>query len=203
MFDKNNIPELYKKMYDLGYLSWHGSDHSKYLSMDDMEWMEHEEVMNYRYEEGEMDIFLPFAFTGGGDKWVFVDNGSEEPFIALCYHDTGDGEYYAKNFEDAILRNMIEYAANGDMVEESDLNFSSYEKMLRTKFREYCTALEKLLRKEYLDIIVRLSELPLRRPENEQDTYAFLSYDEANAIINQHLNFELLHQEFVWWREDE
>ncbi len=196
MFDKKNIPELYKKMEDMGYFDYNVSDHSKYIVMDDMEWMTHEEVMNYCYEEGEMNTILPFAFTGGGDKWVFVDNGSKEPFIALCYHDTGDGEYYAKKFEDAILRNIIEYAAEGEMAEEADTSdISSYE-WLRDELKDYCKVYEGLLCKEYLDIIVHLSELPLQK---RVARYSFLSYDEADAMIEQYLDFELLNQEFEWW----
>lgn len=71
-------------------------------------------------------------------------------------------------FEDAILRNMIEYAANGKTAEESDeAEFALFEKNLRDEFRNYCSVYNGLLRKEYLDIIIHLSELPLKRMEDE------------------------------------
>lgn len=68
------------------------------------------EEINYEYEEGITQEVLPFAFTGG-DKWVFIENGTTEPYIRRYYHPEDAGEYCAKNLEDAILLNIIEFAS--------------------------------------------------------------------------------------------
>lgn len=107
MFDKKHIPNLYKQLHKLGYLNI--NEH--FVWMPEMEWMPYEEVINYEYEEGITQEVLPFAFTGGGDKWVFIENGTTEPYIGRYYHPEEDGEYCTKNFEDAILLNIIEFAA--------------------------------------------------------------------------------------------
>lgn len=199
MFDKNNVPDLYKKMNSLGYFAYQPSN-KNYIWMDNMEWIRYEDVLNYKYKKYETNTVLPFAITGGGDKWVFVDNKSKEPFVGLCYHDTGGGEYYAKNFEDAILRNIIEYASRGNFLEEIEkADFYLFEEEIKAEFKNYYKVYEKLICKEYLEIIEYLSELSLKKYNDEGiERLAFLSYEKADMMVKHYLDFDILDQVFEW-----
>lgn len=83
MFNKRNIPDLYRKMNELAYIN---PLSKQFVWMYDMEWMDYKEVMNYNYEEGESQEILPFAFTGGGDKWVFVENNHRNRVQGVLFY---------------------------------------------------------------------------------------------------------------------
>ncbi|MFG6376895.1 MAG: hypothetical protein K1W19_00980 [Lachnospiraceae bacterium] len=203
MFNKNHIPDLYRKMNKLGYLDYF-SKH--YIWMYEMEWMPYKEVMNYKYEEDMTKEVLPFAFTSGGDLWAFIENGTSHPHIGRYYHPEEDGEYCAKNFEDAILLDIIEFACsssvllneNGEAVSEI---FS--EQQIVCYLKEYYKVYQGLLCQEYLDIIEYLSNLHFKKCSFHSSHWlALLSDGEADVMINRYLNFPKMGQPVVWYSTD-
>lgn len=104
---------------------------------------------------------LPFAIIGGGDLWGFIENGTEEPYIGRYYHPEDEGEYCAENLAGAILRIIIEFAAepavwvdeNGE-VREVDYS----EEEMQGRMRAYHEIFDGLLPMEYLEVIRQLSE---------------------------------------------
>lgn len=200
MFDKSHIPDLYKRMNELGYLNY---SNKQSIWMSEMEWMPYEEVMNYEYEEDMTREVLPFAFTGSGDLWAFVENGTSQPYIGRYYHPEEDGEYCAKNFEDAILLNIIEFACSASILlnesGEPESKINSEEEVLYY-MKMYCMAYQGLLRQEYLDVIQYLSTLHFKECSFHSSRWlALLSDKEAEAMIKQHLDFERMGQPIAWY----
>lgn len=109
MFREEYIPELYNSLVKNKYID---TLSDSYVWLYEWEWMSEKDVINYQYEEGESLEILPFAFTGHGDKWVFVNNDSREPYIGRCYLEDTEGTYYAKNLEDAIVKNILEFVSS-------------------------------------------------------------------------------------------
>ena len=203
MFDKKNIPELYRRMKELGYID---SSSEQFVWMDDMEWMDYDEVINYEYEEGESHDILPFAFTGGGDKWVFVGNNTAEPYIGRCYGGEAEGEYCARNLEDAIFRDIIEFASSSCIMIEGDGKIGTIffsEEQVRDSLRDYLKIYEGLLCNEYLEVIRNLSTLQFKKCGfAESQWYALLSPEEEKELIDRYLDFELMDKTFEWFPED-
>lgn len=80
-----------------------------------MEWIPLEKIREYEYEDGESRSVVPFAFTGGGDKWVWVtDDGENDYPVGLCEGAEVNGVYYARNTQDAILRQIIEFVSGSN-----------------------------------------------------------------------------------------
>lgn len=207
-FDKRHLPELYQNMHEMGYLTYPAEN---YVWMSEMEWMPYEEVINYEYEDGVTQEVLPFAFTGGGDPWVFIENGSYEPYIGLYCHPEEEGEYYAENFEDAILKNIIEFAEHpaiwldedGNPRDESE-NIEHKLESIHEQLREYCKVYEHLLRGSYLDVIAHLATLPFQKCTFNGNGHwlALLSHEDAEALIKQHLDFKQMDKTFIWYTDD-
>lgn len=200
MFNQSNVPKLYKKMAELGYFNIKSG---KYLWLSEMEWME---PYKYEYDENESRNILPFAFSGRYDKWVFVDNGTDEPYIGLCCVAETNGIYFAKNFEDAILRNIIEFVSSADFYVEAEKakSWQKSENELKEILGNYYKALKGLLKEEYLEFIKQLFELKLKKMIDQYgEWYVLLDDQEEEAVINQYINFPLMDDEFEWYMDDE
>lgn len=202
MFEKSHIPDLYKKLNQLGYLDFN----RKFVWMPEMEWMPMEEVMNYKYDEDVTQEVLPFAFMGSGDPWVFIENGTSEPYIGRYYHPELDGEYCARNFEDVILLNIIEFAESAGI--SLDKNgaiktiFETEEEVI-DQMREYRKVYDGLLRPEYLEVIDYLSTLHFKECSFGNDRWlALLNSDDTDALIEQHLHFDKRGEPFMWYLKD-
>lgn len=84
-----------------------------------MEWMDYDEVINYEYEEGESHY--------GGEA---------------------EGEYCARNLEDAIFRDIIEFASSSCIMIGSDGKIGTVffsEEQVRDSLRDYLKIYEGLL----------------------------------------------------------
>lgn len=200
MFDKNHIPDLYKKMNKLGYLDY---SNKQFIWMAEMEWIPYEEVMNYEYEEDMTKEVLPFAFTGGGDLWAFIENGTSQPYIGRYYHPEEDGEYCAKNFEDAILLNIIEFASSASILideeGEPQSKINSEDEVLYY-MKEYCRVYQDLLCQRYLDVIHYLSTLHFKECSFHASHWlALLSDEEAEAMVKCYLDFEYMGKPVAWY----
>lgn len=141
-----------------------------------MEWMPMEEVMNYKYDEDVTQEVLPFAFMGSGDPWVFIENGTSEPYIGRYYHPELDGEYCARNFEDVILLNIIEFAESAGI--SLDKNGA-----IKTIFET-----EEVINQEC--------------SFGNDRWLALLNSYNTDALIEQHLHFDKRGEPFMWYLKD-
>ena len=171
-------------MNELAYINLSSK---QFVWMYDMEWMDYKEVINYKYEEGESRDILSFAFTGGGDKWVFVENSTNEPHIGRCYGGEAEGEYCAKNLEDAIFRSIIEFVSSTCIAITEDGKMGTkffYEEQVKDILKDYLKIYNNLLPKEYLAVIQYLTTLSFKKCSfaNAQ-WYALLSIEERDTFI--------------------
>ena len=169
--------------------------------------MTYDAVMNYEYDEGVTQEVLPFAFTGGGDPWVFIENGTDEPYIGRYYHPEEDGEYCAENMAGAILLNMIEFAAEPAVWLDEDGNIKGVnysEEQMQDMLKEYCRVYDGLLPQAYLEVIHQLSMLHFKACtyNNHGHWLALLSNDEEEALIKRYLDFEHMGESFAWYLDD-
>jgi hypothetical protein len=102
------LPVLFREIWRLGWCS--GSD---FLIMPDMEWMPLQEVIDYQFEDYQMEGFVPFAFTAGGDLWCWQTDSSvcAEPRVVECPHDCDEGRVFALDFRSAIYRHLADAVA--------------------------------------------------------------------------------------------
>lgn len=189
MFLKENIPDLYHALIKRGCVDYKSS---QYLWLFEWEWKQVEEVINYQYEEYESRDMLPFAFTGRGDKYVFVDNGSKEPYIGLCALVETEGEYYAKNLEEAIVKDILELVSSA-WLDELDIDNLGF------LLEKYTYALDGIAKHEYIELINDLKTKELRKFHDDYcEWYALLSFDEADEMMKTYLDCELDGKTFTW-----
>lgn len=201
MKQNHKFPVIYEKMNAKGLLDMNQS----YVWLNEMEWMPIQDVKEYQYEEEELETFLPFAFTGGGDKWVWVLNTQKEEYpVGLCYHDAYEGVYYAKNTEDAIFRQIIEYVSDYNFYIHKDEaeSYQISEAELKEYLQQWKESFQGILKEEYLVEIEKLSQLKLKYTESAYGKgYTLLSIKEQEALIDKYIKFDLLDEEFLWCKE--
>lgn len=201
MIDENyRIPLIYRKMNEKGYTN---PQNDLYLWLNEMEWMPINEIIEYEYDEGEIKSIVPFAITGAGDKWVWVvaDNG-EEYYVGLCERAETTGIYYAKNTEDAILRQIIEYVSSSNfyLFEDEAESYQINENELKIHLEEWKNKLSGIINAEYISIIEKLSELSLKHIKCQYgEWYALLTLEEEEELINKYIKFDLFEEEFEWY----
>ena len=193
-----HIPSIYIKMNELGLL-----DQKNYLWIDDMEWMPIEKIVNYEYEEGESKYIIPFAHTPRYDKWVWIFNELNDKYaVGLCESSELNGVYYAKNTEDAIMRNIIEYLSSADFYKNIDNAFSyqKSEKEIEILIESWCKKLKGILCDKYIELIRSFGNLKLKECTHINGKWdAFLSYEERDELIDKYIKFEKINDEFPWF----
>lgn len=206
MFDRNHLPELYRKMYRLGYMDRWGH-RKRHVWLAEMKWMSFDEVINYQYEDDVTQEVLPFALTGGGDLWVFIENGTKEPYVGRHFHPEDKGQYYAENLAGAILRNIIEFAADPSvwLDENGEIKEIDYsEEEMRCRMKKYYEIFDRLLPQKYLEVIRQLSEESFKICACHKHGHwlALLSNEEKEAMVRHCLYFDLFNQTFAWYPEE-
>lgn len=195
-----HIPLIYQKMDERGYIN---PRNENYVWLNEMEWMPIDEIRTYEYDEGENKSIIPFAFTGGGDKWVWIVNDEKKEYpVGLCWHDEDNGIYYAKNTEDAILRQIIEYVSDSNFYitksKAESYQISEYE--LMQWLEKWIKCFKNILNDNYLGIIDGFRKLKLKHIESQYGQWdALLTLDESDELIKKYLNFDLLDEEFQWY----
>jgi hypothetical protein len=86
-----------------------------YLYMHEMEWYGLQEIAAFEFDDyyqPHLSGLVPFAFNGGGDKWCWQADKTDDrgTRVLLCYHDTGSAVVFAPNFQAALYRQALEYA---------------------------------------------------------------------------------------------
>ena len=203
MIDKNYIiPSVYQKMNERGFTN---PQADSYLWLNEMEWMPIDKIKEYEYDEGETKSIVPFAITGGGDKWVWVvNNENKEYCVGLCERAESNGIYYAKNTEDAIFRQIIEYAASSNfyLIKEEAESYQVSEDELKIHLKNWKKSFQGILNSEYLNIIDKFSKLKLKYTKSKYgEWYALLSMEEDDELIEKYIKFDLLDDEFEWYIE--
>ena len=192
-----HIPSIYLKMNEYGLLN-----KENYLWIDDMEWIPTEKILNYEYEEGENNSIIPFAHTARYDKWVWIFNEFNNDYmVGLCESAELNGKYYAKNTEDAIMRNIFEYLSSADFYNNKNeaLSYQKSENELKTLINNWKNQLKGILHEEYIEIIDFFSNLSLKTYSHIHGEWdALLSYDERDELIEKYIKFDLINAEFPW-----
>ena len=139
----------------------------------------------------------------GKPKLLNADNG-EEYSVGLCERAETTGIYYAKNTEDAILRQIIEYVASSNfyLVEDEAESYQINEKELKTQLEKWKNNFSGIINDEYINIIEKLSELSLKHIKCQYgEWYALLTLEEQDELIDKYIKFDLLDEEFEWYIE--
>lgn len=202
MIDINKIPLVYKMMNDRGYTN---AKNDSYLWLNEMEWLPINKIEEYEYDEGESKSIIPFAVTGAGDKWVWIvtDDGDEYS-VGLCETVETTGNYYAKNTEDAILRQILEYVASSNfyLVREEAESYQISEKELKIQLKKWVNEFKGIIRDEYISIIEDLCKLSLKNIKCQYGEWcALLTLEEQEELIDKYIKFDLFNEEFEWYIE--
>lgn len=201
MINKFNIPQKYIEMNNLGWLS-RKKNLNNYLWIDDMEWLEVDDILNYEYEEYELENIVPFAYTVGGDKWGwYCDDNMLIKSIVLCYHDDDEGVFYADNLESAIFRNILEYVSdsnfycNADEGKTYQIGILELRKLLNDWKNKFINWFDD----EWIGELSTLSKLELKLCITEYGSYyALITPEEAEKKIEKYLKFPFINKRFRW-----
>jgi hypothetical protein len=195
MFIKGNIPILYKKMYDLGYMDYTSDN---YIDLYLIEWTNN---INYNYDQNENNEIFPFGHDSGGHKFAFVENGTDEPFVGFCPLEDSNGEFWTKNFEDFIFQLIIMYLSDSwfEFCEpNTDEYMSNYNKLIQN-MNTWINAFDGLINAQYIAILKLFMKRPLQTYSNRfEKWYAFMSIDDAIAIQEKYIRFPFFHKTFRW-----
>ena len=144
------IPLIYQKINQRGFFEL-----KIFLWLNDMEWMSIDRIKEYEYDNGENPFIIPFSITGGGDKWVWIVNSENKEYpIGLCERGEINGIYYAKNTEDAILKQIIEYVTDSNFYlnKNEAKSYQISESELKLKLRKWKNSFKGILNDEYFEI---------------------------------------------------
>jgi len=194
------FPKMYIEMNELGWLNI-SSDPDKYLWLCDLEWYKFEEIQNYEYEEDEYQNIVPFAHTGGGDKWVWYLEASGKMAVGLCCHDDTEGTFYAENLEGAIFRNILEFVSNSYFYINSS-EAKSYQLNVsetRNYLVDWRNRFDKWFNVMWLKELDELIKLDFKYCHTQYgDYYALITPEEAGKKIEKYINFDLINKTFAW-----
>ncbi len=192
------IPLIYQKMDQRGFFEL-----KTFLWLNDMEWMSIDQIKQYEYDNGENPFIITFAITGGGDKWVWiVNNENKEYSVGLCERGEINGIYYAKNTEDAILKEIIEYVTDSNFYlnKNEAKSYQISESELKLQLKKWKNSFKGILNDEYLEVISILEKLKLKYIENQYGAwYALLTLEEEKDLLYQYVKFDLIDKEFKWY----
>lgn len=197
--NKYKIPFVYQEMEKRGYTN---AQSDSYLWLNEMEWIPVDLIKNYKYDEGETDTIIPFAFTGGGDKWVWIFDDCKEYAVGLCENAEVNGIYYAENTQDALLRNIIEFVADSNFYinKEDAESYQISEEELKKQLYEWKNRLKGIICDQYIQLIDELSKLNLKHIKCQYgEWYALLSLEEKDDMIKKYIMFDLMDEEFEWY----
>lgn len=205
MFDnKYVIPQIYQMMEENGYTNAQGSS---YLWLNEMEWIPIEKIIEFGRERHGNKTLIPFAFTGGGDKWVWVfEENNEVCSIGLCENAEPTGIYYAKNMEDAILRQVIEYVADSNFYIDKEYaeSYQISEEELIRKLQDWKNRFEGIINAQYIDVLNSLTKLKIKKTKCQYgEWYALLNIEEQNELIDKYIKFDMIDKEFELQKNEE
>ena len=155
-----------------------------------------EEMLDFQtppFWDAQVHHLIPFAKTLEGNYFAFYDNvkvEGEAPVVEV-WDEMDDAEYYAKNFEDFIFRQMVESATDidpDDHIAEHD-DIDGY---IADVHRDIASV-TPYLKTEYIAI---LNDIYGRTTQKNDFSFSLISIDEAEKIVKENMDFELLGESF-------
>ncbi|MHC1686070.1 MAG: hypothetical protein AB6733_24600 [Clostridiaceae bacterium] len=214
MFNKKgfSLPELFLSMDEQGWLDsenfidLESCASQKYLWLYDMRWLTCNKIINYEYDE-EVDYIVPFAYTGGGDKWVWYLKEKSVLPVAFCPRDDDEGVIYAESIETAIFRQILEFVSQNNFYVENKKQWEMDIVAAKKHLSNWKNRFEKWFKKEWIDELDNIISLDLKLYKHKferytSEYYVFITPEEANEKIEKYLNFSLLNKTFIWTKED-
>ena len=142
----------------------------------------------------EAHHFIPFAKTLEGNYYAFYDNvkvEGETPIVEI-WDEMDDTEYYAKNFEDFIFRQMVESAEDIDK-DDLKVEYGGDVNAYLADVHRDIESITPYLKAEYIE---KLKEIYGREPKEDTLVYLLITMQESEEIIESYLDFELMGESF-------
>ena len=209
------FPDFFRKLWDEGMLdymrdledeeSWEDTIYPKlrenpptllHSGEAGLKLLTPEEMLNFEtppFWDVETHHFIPFAKTIEGNYFAFYNNvkvEGEVPVVEI-WDEMDDAEYYAKNFEDFIFRQMVEASTDIDPVDF----IAEYEDIhgYIDDIERDILSITPYLKTEYIGI---LKDIYSKEPQKGDFSYFLITIDEAEKIVKECLGFELLNESF-------
>lgn len=156
-----------------------------------------EAILNFEtpaFWDLETHHFIPFAKTLEGNYFAFYDNvkvEGEAPIVEI-WDEMNFTEYYTKNFEDFIVRQMIESAEDidkDDLKAEYDGDVQAYIADVEKDIK----SITPYLKPEYVQL---LKDIYSKEPKEGTLAYSLISISESEEIVEKYLSFELFGESF-------
>lgn len=185
-------PELWQSMVAHGHLDCHHADH---LQFTDLVWLAPEQIANYRFAATSIDGLIPFAETLNHDTWCWypgIDRSVVTP-VVYCPDEDEVAVIYAPDFASFLYRLLLEELTHTFLVERSNTTIA------REQLHSYITILSGLLPEAWMTELAAVRERPLRA--TEVNFYGMLSEDEARTLLEKHVPYARLDEEFEHFLE--
>lgn len=145
--------------------------------------------------------FVPFGMSGAGDWYAFYMNSPLTDSIPIVFapHDEMNAQYRAKNMQDFIFREILEYAVwvdEKDNLKDEDKFRKNMASMLKSHSK-YLTPSQGAILEEIYDRPIKQYKVGLTLT-NPYTKLAFLGEEELNEIIKREIDFEFLDVEFQY-----
>ena len=183
--EKHNFtfPTYFKRIWDQGILN-------EIKGFEEgFEFLTPEEILNFEapfFWDIETHHFIPFAKTVERNYFAFYNNvkiEDETPIVEI-WDEMDDTEYYAKNFEDFIFRQMVESA---EEIDTDDIN-TYISDLLQT-----IKSLTPYLKPSYIKI---LEEIYTNEPQKIGSDYSLLDSEDSEKIVKENIDFKQLGESF-------
>lgn len=174
-----------------------------YIWFDDMEWLSHDQIINYEYDADRSRTVVPFAVTGGGDIWGWYLDDKERMPVVLCCHDDVEGHFYAPFFEAALFRHILEFASQNNFSVGTGEPWEMELLVARKHLLHWKDTFGQWFASEWLAEIDRLLKLDLKlyqvgNKPSAGDYYLLITPEECGELVRKYLDFGLLDKTFLW-----
>ena len=134
---KIKLPEMYVNLLDAGAFVLPDKDrgtnllNSTYLMLNDMEWINPTEILDWDCPEEVKSNYCPFAFNGAGENWCFnpLEIVDDYPAIVLC-DNIGEAHWVSPSFDGALLDQVLGFAV--DYPEDPEVNEQYLDRYKKT-----------------------------------------------------------------------
>jgi len=82
------------------------------LMIWDAEFLSLDQIHSFERLDDQVIEITPFAVTCGGDYWAYLTDSLPSPEIVLCYWDSYEAEYFAKDLSQFIFRQTLAFSGN-------------------------------------------------------------------------------------------
>lgn len=204
---KHVYSEVYSQLASKNYLNIDSSEgrddfNSSYVWFYDMEWMSEEEMLNFRYEDGQNIQVKPFARTSSGDLWGWMINDTRvESPVVYCSRDDEEGVFYAPSFIGAIYRHIFEFASENNFCD--GVNCESWEldiELAKKHIQRWLSVFGEFMQKPWKEEVLRLlgADFSICTESYHSDYLVLISPDDANTLVQNSLKFDQLDNVFTW-----